>query len=77
MGWHCDEELLFGELCEAKLIVSVSLAAPQSSDGDVSPVRMMKATCAGLAMVTFFGHGWPMSGRVSSLYEPQSGTGAD
>ena len=53
MGWHCDEELLFGELCEAKLIVSVSLAAPQSSDGDVSPVRMMKATCAGLAMVTF------------------------
>ena len=51
VGWHCDDEPLFGEYGDAKLIVSVVLAAPQSSDGGVSPVRMMKDTCA--AMVTF------------------------
>ena len=38
VGWHCDDEPLFGEYGDAKLIVSVSSAAPQSSDGGVSPV---------------------------------------
>ena len=27
MGWHCDDEPLFGECGEAKLIVSVSLGS--------------------------------------------------
>ena len=27
MGWHCDDELLFGECGEAKLIVSVSFGS--------------------------------------------------
>ena len=43
--WHRDDKPLFGEYGEATQTL-------QSSDGGVSPVRMMKATCVGLAMVT-------------------------
>ena len=56
VGWHRDDEPLFGECGEAKLIVSVSLG---------SFVRMMKATCAGLATVTFLS--WMANARMSSF----------
>ena len=66
VGWHCDDEPLFGKCGDAKFIVSVSLlAALQFSEGGVSPVRMMKATCAGLAMVTFLS--WMANARTSSF----------
>ena len=64
VGWHCDDEPLFGECGEAKLIVSVSLGSTvQFSDGGVSPVRTMKDTCAVSAMVTFLS--WMADVRTS------------
>ena len=46
VGWHCDDEPLLGEYSDARLIVFVSL-------GDSAmEARMMKDTCAVLAMVT-------------------------
>ena len=65
MGWHRDDEPLFGECGDAKLIVSVSLGSSAVSDGGVSPVRMIKDTCAALAMVTFLS--WMANVRTSSL----------
>ena len=56
VGWHCDDELLFGKCGDAKLIVS---------DGGVSPVRTMKDTFAALAMVTFLL--WMANVRMSSF----------
>ena len=53
VGWHRDDEPLFGECGEAKLVVSVSFGSSAVPNGSVSPVWMMKATCAGLAVVTF------------------------
>ena len=54
VGWHRDDEPLFGECGDAKLIVSVSFgsSAVLPSNGRVSPVRLTKPTCAGLSMVT-------------------------
>ena len=65
VGWHRDDEPLFGESGEAKLIVSVSLVlvAPQSSGGGVGPVRMMRDTCAVSAMVTYLS--WMADVRTS------------
>ena len=64
-GWHCDDEFLFGECGEAKLIVFCGvLVALQSSGGNVSPVRMMKDICAALAVVTFLS--WMVNVRMSS-----------
>ena len=63
VGWHRDDEPLFGECGDAKFNVSVILVTQQSSDGSVSPVRMMKDTCAGLAMVTFLS--WMANARIS------------
>ena len=61
VSWHSDDEPLFGKCGDAKLIVSV--AAPQSSDGGVGPVRMMRDTCAVSAMVTFLS--WMADVRTS------------
>ena len=56
-GWHCDDEPLFGEYGDAKLIVSVSL-------GSTAVFRwMMKDTCAVLAMLTFLS--WVANVRTS------------
>ena len=66
VGWHCDDEPLFGKCGDAKLIVSVSLGNfLQFSDGGVSLVLLMKATRAGLAMVTFLS--WMANARTSSF----------
>ena len=62
VGWHRDDEPLFGECGEAKLIVSLSLG---SFAVCVSPVPMMKDTCAALAMVTFLS--WMANVRMSSF----------
>ena len=63
VGWHCDDEPLFGKCGDAKLIVSVSLG--NFSGGDVSPVRPMKIARAGLTMVTFLS--WMVNARTSSF----------
>ena len=65
VGWHCDDEPLFGKCGDAKLIVSVSFGSSALSGGGVSPVRMMKVTCAGLAMVTSLS--WMANARTSSF----------
>ena len=57
VGWHCDDEPLFGKCGDAKLIVSVSRG--------VSPVLLMTATRAGLTMVTFLS--WMVNARTSSF----------
>ena len=53
-----------GSRGDAKLIVSVGLGS-SAVFGGVSPVWMMKATCAGLAMVTFLS--WMVNVRTSSF----------
>ena len=63
MGWHSDNEPLFGERGEAKLIVSVSLGPMRSSIGRVSPVLATMETRAGLAMVTSLS--WMVNARKS------------
>ena len=56
---------LFGKCGDAKLIVSVSLSNFAVFQMEVSsPVLLMKATCAGLAMVTFLS--WIANVRTSS-----------
>ena len=63
VGWHCDDEPLFGKCGDAKLIVSVSLGNFALSGGDVSPVRPMRIARAGLTMVTFLS--WMVNARTS------------
>ena len=67
VGWHCDDEPLFGGRCgEAKLIVSVMFWRLRTFQMEgVSPVRMVKVTCAGLAMVTSLS--WMANARTSSF----------
>ena len=76
-GWYCDDEPLFGRRWVLKAHCFCEfLAALQSSDGGVSRVRMMKATCAGLATVTFLS--WMANVRTSFFtVRIRSGTGAD
>ena len=65
VGWHCDDEPLFGKCGDAKLIVSVSL-------GTFAVFRWRRQSCpsdegatrAGLAMVTFLS--WMANARTSS-----------
>ena len=58
VGWHCDNELLFGKCGEF-------LAALHFSGGGVSLVRTMKDTSSRLAMVTFLS--WMANVRMSSF----------
>ena len=77
VGWHCDDEPLFGRAGCSKLIVSLSF-------GSTALFKWKgKSRLDGDGSSCYFGygghscHGWPMSGRVSSLYGSRSGTGAD
>ena len=77
VGWHRDDELLFGEFGEAKLIVSVSL-------GGSAVFRWKRRSCPNdEGHLCCLGHGdvlvmdGPMSGQVSSSYGSLSGTGTD
>ena len=65
VGWHSDDEPLFGERGEAKPIVSVSFGPRRSSNGRVSPVQAMMVVHAGLAMVTSWS--WMVNARMSSV----------
>ena len=66
VGWHCDDEPMFGKCGDAKFIVSVSLGNTlQFSGGGVSPVLLMKVARAGLTMVTFLS--WIVNARTSSF----------
>ena len=65
VGWNRDDEPLFGECGDAKLIVSVSLGSSAVFRWGVSPARIMKDTCAALAMVTFLS--WMAIVRMSSF----------
>ena len=66
VGWHCDDEPLFGKYGDAKLIVSVSL-------GNFALFRWRRQSCpwlmkvarAGLTMVTFLL--WMGNARTSSF----------
>ena len=65
VGWHCDDEPLFGKCGDAKLIVSVSL-------GTFALFRWRRQSCpsdegarAGLTMVTFLS--WMVNARTSSF----------
>ena len=65
VGWHCDDEPLFGKCGEAKLIVSVSL-------GSSAVLRWKRESCPDdeghlccLAMVTFLS--WMANVRTSSF----------
>ena len=54
VGWHSDDEPLFGKCEEAKLIVSVSFGTSMHfSNGKASLVRTVQLTRAGLVMVIF------------------------
>ena len=64
VGWHRDDELLFGEFGEAKLIVSVSLGSSAVFKWK-GTVQIMTVTRAGLAMVTFLS--WIVNARTSSF----------
>ena len=52
VNWHSDDEPLFGERGEAKLIVSVSFGTPEPFKWKGKSVQTMTVTRAGLAMVT-------------------------
>ena len=52
VGWHSDNEPLFGERGEAKLIVSVSFGTVRSSSGSAILVRTLKQARAGLTTAT-------------------------
>ena len=57
VGWHCDDEPLFGKCGDAKLIVSVSL-------GNFALFRWRRQIArAGLTMVTFLS--WMVNARTS------------
>ena len=62
VGWHCDDEPLFGE--RSSLCRSAS-AHRRSSDGRASPVRTVKLASAVLAMLTFLS--WMAKLRTSSF----------
>ena len=74
VGWHSDDEPLFGECGEAKLNVSVSF-------GRSAVFRWRRQSCPDGEILCCLGHGdilgWPMPGRVSSSYGSLSGTGTD
>ena len=63
VGWHCDDEPLFGECTEIKLLIVSASFGRRSPKGTASPVRTMKPTCAGLAMVTLLS--WMVNVRTS------------
>ena len=63
VGWHSDDEPLFGERGEAKPIVTVSFGTQHSSNGRASPVRTAKLACAVFAIVTFLS--WMANVRTS------------
>ena len=77
VGWHSDDEPLFGECGDAKLIVSVSL-------GSSAVFRWRRQSCLDDdGHLCWLGHGdilvmgWPMPGRVPASYGSWSGTGMD
>ena len=61
VGWHCDDEPLFGRAGNSKLIVSVSFG----SQGRTGPVRTVKLVRAVLLMVTF--RSWMANVRTRSF----------
>ena len=63
VGWHSDDEPLFKEYGDGKLIVSVSFGSSALFRGGVGPVRMMKVTRAVSAKVTFLS--WMADVRTS------------
>ena len=52
VGWHCDDEPLFGRCGVAKLIVSVSFSTRALFKWKASTVRTVKLARAALVMVT-------------------------
>ena len=77
VGWHCDEEPLFGKCGDAKLIVSVSL-------GTFALFRWRRQSCPDdEGHSCWLGHGdilvmvWSMPGRVLSSDGPWPGTVTD
>ena len=72
VGWHCDDEPLFGR--------GWVLKAHRVSFGSQALFRWKGKSCLDGDVPwpwCHSCHGWPMSGRVSSLYGSRSGTGAD
>ena len=65
VGWHSDDEPLFGERGEAKLIVSVSFGTQALFKWKGKSVQTMTVTHAGLAMVTSLS--WMVNARMSSV----------
>ena len=77
VGWHSDNEPLFGVCGDAKLIVSLSF-------GSFAVFRWRRQSCSsdeGRSCRLGHGdipcHGWSMPGRVPSSDEPFPGTGSD
>ena len=64
VGWHCDDEPLFGECGDAKLIVSVSLGNSAVFSWRRQSCANDDATCVGLAIVTFLS--WMANAMTSS-----------
>ena len=77
VGWHCDDEPLFGECGEAKLIVSVSLGSCAVFKWRQQSYPDDEGHLCWLGHGDILGHGGSMPGRVSSLYESRFGTGTD
>ena len=77
VGWHCDDEPLFGECGEAKLIVSMSLgtSALFKWKGKSCPDSEAHLCCLG------HGDSLVMDGQCQDEFlhctDPRSGTGAD
>ena len=76
--WHCDDEPLFGRgQGTSKLIVSVSFGSLVSFKWKAKSCLNGENSSCSLGHGDILCHGWPMSGRVSSLYGSRFGTGAD
>ena len=63
VGWHCDDEPLFGKCGDAKLIVSVSLGSFALFRWRRQSCSSVKVACVGLTMVTFLS--WMVNARTS------------
>ena len=73
VGWHSDDEPLFGERGEAKLIVSVSFGTPALFKWKGKSCPSNDGHSCWLGHGDILCHGWSMPGRVPSLYGSRFG----